>query len=86
MLWNLTEKKSHLTDITNASRTLLFDSQKEKWSNEILKILKIPKSILPKVKPNAYNFGTTKLFGGEINIGGMAGDQQAATIGQACFR
>lgn len=85
ILWNLTEKKSHLTDITNASRTLLFDSQKEKWSNAMLKILKIPKSILPDVKPNAYNFGTTKLFGGEINIGGMAGDQQAATIGQACF-
>ena len=85
LLWNLTEGKSHLTDITNASRTLLFDSKKEKWSNEILKILKIPKSILPNVKPNTYNFGTTKLFGEKINIGGMAGDQQAATIGQACF-
>ena len=85
LLWNLTERESHLTDITNASRTLLFDSKKEKWSNEILKILKIPKSILPKVKPNAYDFGATKLFGEKINIGGMAGDQQAATIGQACF-
>ena len=85
LLWNLTEKKSHLTDITNASRTMLFDCKKEKWSNEILKILRIPKSILPNVKPNAYNFGTTNLFGGSINIGGMAGDQQAASIGQACF-
>ena len=81
----MTEKKSHLTDITNASRTLLFDSKKEEWSNEILKILNIPKSILPIVKPNTYNFGSTKLFGAKINIGGMAGDQQAATIGQACF-
>ena len=86
LLWNLTEKKSHYTDITNASRTLLYDSQKEEWSKEILKILKIPSSILPDVKPNAYNFGYTKLFGGKINIGGMAGDQQAATIGQACFQ
>ena len=85
LLWNLTEKKSHLTDITNASRTMLYDLQKEKWSNEILKILKIPKSILPNVKPNTYNFGSTKLFGVKIDIGGMAGDQQAATIGQACF-
>ncbi|MDC0226674.1 glycerol kinase GlpK [Alphaproteobacteria bacterium] len=86
LLWNLTNKKSHLTDITNASRTLIFDSKNEKWSSEILKILNIPKSILPDVKPNAYNFGITKLFGGNINIGGMAGDQQAATIGQACFQ
>lgn len=86
LLWNLTEKKSHLTDITNASRTMIFDSHKEKWSNEILKILKIPKSILPEVKSNVYNFGVTNLFGGPINIGGMAGDQQAAAIGQACFK
>jgi glycerol kinase len=85
LLWNLTEKKSHFTDITNASRTLLFDSQKEVWSSEILKILKIPRSILPIVKPNVYNFGVTKLFGEDINIGGMAGDQQAASIGQACI-
>ena len=85
LLWNLTDKKSHLTDITNASRTLLFDSKKEIWSSEILNLLKIPKSILPQVKPNAYNFGYTDLFGEKINIGGMAGDQQAAAIGQACF-
>ena len=85
LLWNLTAGQSHLTDITNASRTLLFDSKKEKWSNEILKILNIPKSILPEVTPNVYNFGNTKLFGGKIIIGGMAGDQQAASIGQACI-
>jgi glycerol kinase len=86
ILWNLTKKKSHLTDITNASRTMLFDVKKEKWSNELLKILNIPMSIMPKITPNTYNFGSTDLFGQPIKIGGMAGDQQAAAIGQACFK
>ncbi len=85
LLWNLTNKKSHLTDITNASRTMLFDAKKEKWSKEILNIFKIPKKILPKVVENSYDFGATELFGGSIKIGGIAGDQQASTIGQACF-
>jgi glycerol kinase len=85
LLWNLTQGKSHITDITNASRTMLFDAQKNQWSNDLLKTLKIPKSILPQVVDNVYNFGETQLFGGSIKIGGMAGDQQAATIGQACF-
>jgi len=85
LLWNLTQGKSHLTDITNASRTMLYDVQKNQWSNDLLKILKIPKSILPQVVDNVYNFGETELFGGYIKIGGMVGDQQAATIGQACF-
>ncbi len=85
LLWNLTEGKSHLTDITNASRTMIFDSKKEEWSNEMLKIFGISKKILPKVVENSYNFGSTKLFGMPITIGGMAGDQQSATIGQACF-
>ena len=85
LLWKLTEKKSYLTDITNASRTMLFDITKDQWSTEMLKMLKIPRSILPKVVPNVYNFGETKLFGNKIKIGAMAGDQQAATIGQACF-
>ena len=65
---------------------MLFDSKQEKWSKVLLKLLNIPLKILPKVTPNSYNFGSTKLFGGPINIGGMAGDQQAATIGQACFK
>tara|TARA_B100001123_G_scaffold448436_1_gene609629 strand:- start:1420 stop:2904 length:1485 start_codon:yes stop_codon:yes gene_type:complete len=86
LLWNLTEKKSHLTDITNASRTMLYDCKKEKWSADLLKLFKIPKKILPKVVENSYNFGYTKLFGEKILIGGMAGDQQSATIGQTCFR
>ena len=85
LLWNLTEGKSHLTDITNASRTMIFDSKKEQWSDDLLRLFKIPKKILPLVKENSYYFGSTKLFGGEIEIGGMAGDQQSATIGQACF-
>ena len=87
LLWNLTEKKSHLTDITNASRTMLFDPQREQWSDELLKIFNIPKEILPQVTPNTYNFGETNLFNvGPIKINGMAGDQQAANIGQACFK
>ena len=86
MLWNLTQGDSHITDITNASRTMLFDTQKNQWSNDLLKTLKIPKSILPQVVDNVYDFGETKLFGGSIKIGGMAGDQQAAAIGQACFQ
>ena len=86
LLWNLTEKESHITDITNASRTMLYDSEKEEWSTELLKILDIPKNILPKAVSNTYDFGTTNLFGAPIHIGGMAGDQQAAAIGQACFK
>ncbi len=85
LLWNLTEGNSHLTDITNASRTMLFDAKNEKWSDQILKIFNIPKYILPKVVENSFDFGSTNLFGGSIKIGGIAGDQQAATIGQACF-
>ena len=85
LLWKLTGGKSHFTDITNASRTMLYDSKKEQWSEELLKLFKINKSLLPKVKENSFLFGKTKLFGGNIEIGGMAGDQQAATIGQACF-
>ena len=86
LLWNLTERKSHLTDITNASRTMLFDLKKEEWSKDLLKLFNLPKSILPTVVENSYNFGSTRLFGKAITIGGMAGDQQAAAIGQACFK
>ncbi len=85
LLWNLTNGKSHLTDITNASRTMLFDSKKDKWSKEMLKLFNIPQNILPKVVENCYDFGSTNLFGKSIKIEGMAGDQQAATIGQACL-
>tara|TARA_B100000700_G_scaffold72567_2_gene81007 strand:- start:409 stop:1911 length:1503 start_codon:yes stop_codon:yes gene_type:complete len=86
LLWNLTERKSHLTDITNASRTMLYDLKNEIWSTEILKSLNIPKDILPNVTQNTYNFGSTNLFGDSIPIGGMAGDQQASAIGLSCFK
>ena len=85
IIWNLTEGKSHVTDATNASRTMIFDIKKNTWSSQLLKIFEIPEHILPEVKNCADNFGTTSKFGGEIKIGGVAGDQQAAAIGQACL-
>jgi glycerol kinase len=87
ILWNLTAGASHITDYTNASRTLLYDIRKKKWSSSILSILNIPESLLPAVQPSASNFGTTKNVPGlpdGILIGGIAGDQQAALAGQAC--
>jgi len=85
IIWNLTEGKSHVTDATNASRTMIFDIKKNTWSSQLLKLFEIPEHILPEVKNCADNFGTTSKFGGEIKIGGVAGDQQAAAIGQACL-
>ena len=86
LLWKLTEGRSFLTEATNASRTMLYDIKKNCWSKELLKIFNIPNKILPNVKNSADDFGYTTLFGNKIKIGGMAGDQQAATIGQACFK
>ena len=85
IIWNLTEGKNHVTDATNASRTMIFDIKKNTWSSQLLKLFEIPKHILPEVKNCADDFGTTSKFGGEIKIGGVAGDQQAAAIGQACL-
>ena len=85
IIWNLTEGKSHVTDATNASRTMIFDIKKNTWSSKLLKLFEIPEHILPEVKNCADDFGTTSKFGGEIKIGGVAGDQQAAAIGQACL-
>jgi glycerol kinase len=87
LLWRLTGGKTHATDATNASRTLLFDIHKGQWDQELLAILNIPAAILPIVKDCAGYFGevTPSLFGGIIPITGIAGDQQAATVGQACF-
>ena len=85
LLWNLTGGKVHATDATNASRTMLFNIVTQKWDKYLLKLFEIPESLLPVVKDNVANFGTTKLFGKPLTIGGMAGDQQAALIGQACF-
>ena len=85
LIWKLTEGKSHKTDITNASRTMLFNIEEEKWDHELLDLFEIPSNILPEVCENVSDFGSTKILGGPINIGGVAGDQQAALIGQCCF-
>jgi glycerol kinase len=87
LLWRLTGGKVHATDATNASRTLLFDIHKGAWDDDLLKILRVPRSMLPDVRDSSADFGETvpDLFGGTIAIRGIAGDQQAATIGQACF-
>ncbi len=87
LIWKLTAGKSHVTDATNAARTLLYDIRKGRWSQTICDLLDIPIDMLPEVKDCAADFGmtSTDLFGREIPILGVAGDQQAATIGQACF-
>ena len=85
LLWKLTDGESHFTEATNASRTMLYDIKKNCWSKELLKIFDIPLSILPEVKNSSDDFGFTTIFGEKIPIGGVAGDQQAAAIGQACF-
>ncbi|CAI2935361.1 glycerol kinase GlpK [Aminobacter niigataensis] len=87
LIWRLTGGKVHATDATNASRTLVYNIEKNAWDAELLDILRIPAAMLPEVKDCAADFGVTEkaLFGAEIPILGVAGDQQAATIGQACF-
>ncbi len=87
LVWKLTGGKSHLTDATNAARTLLYDIHKGRWSTTICEMFDIPMAMLPEVRDCASDFGMTRpdLFGRPIPILGMAGDQQAATIGQACF-
>ena len=87
LIWKLTNGKQHLTESTNASRTMLFNINNNKWDKEILQKLKIPKNILPKVINSADNFGKTdkRIIGKEIQISAVLGDQQAAAVGQACF-
>ncbi len=87
LIWRLTGGKSHVTDATNASRTMLYDIRQGAWSEEICGLLDVPMAMLPQVKDCAADFGTTlpAILGAEIEILGVAGDQQAATIGQACF-
>ena len=84
LLWNLTDGE-HATDATNASRTMLYNIHRGDWDDELLELFNVPRSLLPKVKDSAADFGTTSLLGDPINIYGIAGDQQAATLGQACF-
>lgn len=85
LIWRMTGGASHVTDATNAARTLLYDIHEGRWSTQICEILGIPLSMLPDVKDCAADFGVTDVFGAEIPILGVAGDQQAATVGQACF-
>lgn len=87
LVWMMTKGKVHVTDYTNASRTLLFDIHKMKWDKELLKLFSIPECILPEPVPSSQVTGYTarEIFGTEIPISGMAGDQQAALFGQACF-
>ena len=87
LIWNLTKGKVHVTDYSNASRTMLFNIHELKWDEELLSILGIPESMLPAVKPSSMVYGYTDpaLTAGSIPIAGAAGDQQAALFGQACF-
>ena len=87
LLWRLTGGKVHATDATNASRTLLFDIHAGRWDDRLLSLLGVPASVLPKVLDSSAAFGMTdpELFGGAIPVYGIAGDQQAALVGQACF-
>jgi len=87
LTWNLTKGKVHVTDYSNASRTMLFNIQELKWDTDILKELNIPESMLPEVKPSSYVYGEAdpSIFGAPIPIAGAAGDQQAALFGQTCF-
>ncbi len=86
LIWRLTEGRMHATDSTNASRTLLFNIHEQQWDDELLNLFNLPHSLLPDVLDCVDDFGITTLFGDNIPIYGVAGDQQAATIGQACFR
>ena len=88
LLWKLTKGKTHVTDATNACRTMLFNISTNKWDADILKIFNIPKNILPQVKDSSDDFGFTDktVIGQSYPINGVVGDQQAATIGQCCFK
>ena len=88
LVWRLTGGRVHATDATNASRTLMFDIHKGQWDDQLLKLLNVPRAMLPEVRDCAADFGESEaaLFGAAIPIRGVAGDQQAAAVGQACFK
>lgn len=86
LVWNMTKDQIHCTDYTNASRTMIYDIVNLKWDDKMLKVLEIPKSMLPEVKPSSAHFGDYEIDGIKIPIAGIAGDQQAALFGQACFK
>jgi len=86
LVWQLTGNRTHVTDVSNASRTMLFNVHTQDWDEELLRLLRVPRAILPDVHPSAHAFGMVPkaLFGEPLIIGGVAGDQQAAMFGQAC--
>jgi glycerol kinase len=87
LTWNLTGNRTHVTDVSNASRTMLFNIHTNDWDEELLRLLRVPRAILPEVHPSAHAFGLLPagILGEPLVIGGMAGDQQAAMFGQACY-
>jgi len=87
LLWRLTGGRVHATDVTNASRTLLFDIHRQCWDDDLLRLLRVPRALLPEVRDSSGHYGATEpaLFGRALPIAGVAGDQQAALVGQACF-
>lgn len=85
LLWRLTDGNAHVTDVTNASRTMIYNIVDQKWDKELLELFDIPESLLPEVKDNCADFGMANIAGRDIPVTGVAGDQQAASIGQACF-
>ncbi|MDH5577532.1 MAG: glycerol kinase GlpK, partial [Betaproteobacteria bacterium] len=86
LVWQLTGNRTHVTDVSNASRTMLFNVHTQDWDEELLRLLRVPRAILPDVHPSAHAFGIVpkSVFGEALIIGGVAGDQQAAMFGQAC--
>jgi glycerol kinase len=87
LMWQLTGGQTHATDVSNASRTMLFDIRRNEWDDELLRMLDIPRELLPAVHPSSHVYGHTRadLLGASLPIGGVAGDQQSALFGQACF-
>ena len=87
LIWQLTNGKRHVTDVSNASRTMLFNVHTNQWDDELLALLRIPRALMPEVLPSSGDFGRTdaEVLGASIAIGGVAGDQQSALFGQACF-
>lgn len=85
LTWKLSEGRAHVTDVSNASRTMLWNIHSQSWDADLLKLFDIPAALLPEVFPSSHHFADCTLFGGSIPIAGIAGDQQAALFGQCCF-
>ncbi|GKS77079.1 glycerol kinase GlpK [Acidovorax sp. SUPP950] len=88
LIWQLTQGQVHVTDVSNAARTMLFNVRTNQWDDELLELLQIPRALMPEVRPSSAHFGDThpELLGSALPIGGVAGDQQSALFGQACFK